>query len=94
MEQKELSFSKENGYYVSETSVNSDYNLHIEMEDGKGSVEIFQRGSDSGEYRRVYIETAWGKVMDADFQHAVYPKYIKIRVRSKVVMATIREADV
>lgn len=94
MEQRELSFNEQNGYYISEEKVNADYNLHIEMEEEKGSVEIYQRGNDSGEYRRVYTQTGWGKVVDADFQHAVYPKYIKIKVRSKVVMATIREADV
>lgn len=91
MEQRELLFNEEGKSFVSETKVNSDYNLHIEMESG-GTLEIYQRGSDEGKYRRSYIELKWGDVIDADFCHAVYPKYIKIVVSSKVTKATIREA--
>lgn len=91
MEQRELLFNEEGKSFVSETKVNSDYNLHIEMESG-GTLEIYQRGSDEGKYRRSYIELKWGDVIDAVFCHAVYPKYIKIVVSSKVTKATIREA--
>lgn len=91
MEQRELLFNEEGKSFVSETKVNSDYNLHIEMESG-GTLEIYQRGSDEGKYRRSYIELKWEDVIDADFCHAVYPKYIKIVVSSKVTKATIREA--
>lgn len=91
MGQRELLFNEEGKSFVSETKVNSDYNLHIEMESG-GTLEIYQRGSDEGKYRRSYIELKWGDVIDADFCHAVYPKYIKIVVSSKVTKATIREA--
>lgn len=91
MEQRELLFNEEGKSFVSETKVNSDYNLHIEMESG-GTLEIYLRGSDEGKYRRAYIELKWGDVIDADFCHAVYPKYIKIVVSSKVTKATIREA--
>ena len=44
MEQRELLFNEEGKLFVSETKVNSDYNLHIEMESG-GTLEIYQRGS-------------------------------------------------
>ena len=66
MEQRELLFNEEGKSFVSETKVNSDYNLHIEMESG-GTLEIYQRGSDEGKYRRSYIELKWGDVIDADF---------------------------
>lgn len=42
MEQRELLFNEEGKSFVSETKVNSDYNLHIEMESG-GTLEIYQR---------------------------------------------------
>ena len=91
MEERTLSFNKVGDLYETETTVNADYNLHIETED-PASVQIFQRGSDEGKYRRSYVESKWGDVIDADFCHAVYPKYIKIVVSSKFAKSTIREA--
>lgn len=91
MEERILTFNKVGETYEAETTVNADYNLHIETEES-GSVQIFQRGSDEGKYRRSYVESKWGDVIDADFCHAVYPKFIKIVVTSKVTKATIREA--
>ena len=91
MEEKVLSFSKQGDWYVAETEVNSDYNLHIEM-DGKATLEIYQRGSNEGKYRRCYFESKWGDVIDADFHHGVYPKFLQIRVNAKVTKSTIREA--
>lgn len=92
MAEKTLSFNKNGNKYVAETTVNADYNLHIETE-GKMSVSIFQRGSDQGKYRRCYVEHKWDEVLDADFRHAVYPKYIRIEVDKEVTKATVREAE-
>lgn len=59
---------------------------------GKTERAVNQIHTNEGKYRRSYIELKWGDVIDADFCHAVYPKYIKIVVSSKVTKATIREA--
>lgn len=90
--EKQLAFNASGNLYVAEVQVSADYNIHIEME-GKGTIEVFQRGCSQGEYRRAYIESKWGRVIDADFCHAVYPKYIRIAVTSKVVKAFITEAQ-
>ena len=92
MEQRELSFNEQNGYYISEEKVNADYNLHIEMEEEKGSVEIYQRGSDSGEYRRVYTQTGWGKVCGKNSQKRYACLFINVRFEdSNVGLSTKRK---
>lgn len=58
---------------------------------------IYQRGTDSGQYATCNIGTDLaynqGQVIDHDFQHGVYPKYIRIESGSEVTSATLTEAQ-
>ena len=74
----EISFTKTNNKWVSEFQVTSDFNIHLERNEG-GTITIEQRTSD-GQYD--IVKSAKfplnDKVIDCDFQALVYPKYIKI----------------
>lgn len=91
-----LTFNLKNGIYVAETTVNADYNLHIERVGG-GRFNIYQRGAATGEYvscvglptQLVYSAP---KVIDWDFSHGVYPKYLRIESETQVTSAEITEA--
>ena len=74
-----LTFNKINDVFVSEFSVTSDFNLHVERSKG-GSFTIFQRSSDGGNYGEVYYQEKLDKIkaIDYDFSALIYPKYIKI----------------
>lgn len=76
----ELVFTKENGRWVAEFEVASDFNLHIEGVTDS-NVALYQRGSSTGEYayvRNAVVYPSSGKVYDFDFTALVYPKYIKV----------------
>lgn len=85
-----LTFNKINDVFVSEFSVTSDFNLHIERSKG-GSFTIFQRSSDGGNYGEVYYQEKLDKikVIDYDFSALIYPKYIKIVSESEPTYAAI-----
>lgn len=74
----ELNFIKDNNKYVSEFEVSSDFNLHIERNEG-GTLYIQQR-TGNGQYDTVKdaVFKLGDSVIDYDFQALVYPKYIKI----------------
>lgn len=81
---------------MAETTVNADYNLHIERVGG-GRFNIYQRGAATGEYvacsglptQLVYSAP---KVIDWDLSHGVYPKYLRIESETQVTTATLTEA--
>lgn len=91
-----LTFNQQDGKYIAEATVNADYNLHIERVAG-GRLNIYQRGAATGEYvdcvglptQLVYSAP---KVIDWDFSHGVYPKYLRIESDTEVTTATLTEA--
>lgn len=85
-----LTFNKINDVFVSEFSVTSDFNLHVERSKG-GSFTIFQRSSDGGNYGEVYYQEKLDKIraIDYDFSALIYPKYIKIVSEVEPTYATI-----
>lgn len=92
----ELQFTQNGNQWIAETTVNAPYNLHIERK-GTGKFMIYQRGTDSGQYAQCSIgpDMAYnqGQVIDHDFKHEVYPKYIRIESGSEVTTATLTEAQ-
>lgn len=86
----ELIFREEDGKFVAEFTATSDFNLHLERKD-KGSLALYQTGSQSGQYVEAYVVSGMlgEKVIDTDFGALVYPKYIKVVSGSKVNIATV-----
>lgn len=73
----ELVFHKENGLYITEFEVTSDFNVHLERSKG-GKVSFYQKTTD-GNYDHIEkLSKNIDKVFDYDFQALVYPKIIKI----------------
>lgn len=87
----ELTFEKQNNFYVSEFQITSDANLHIEKSTGK--LQLFQRTIGAGDYAEIKdFDTSdydSDKIIDIDFQALVYPKWIKIKSAVKPLIATI-----
>lgn len=76
--------------WVAEFKATSDFNLHVEREEGS-YLTLSQRGTENGEY-----VTAWARgmyegkrVIDYDFGALIYPKWIKVTSGSKVLSATV-----
>lgn len=92
-----LTFNLKDGQYVAEATVNADYNLHIERV-ASGKFNIYQRGTATGEYVACQglptnLSSPFApKVIDHDFFHGVYPKYIRIESETQVTSAEITEA--
>ena len=87
----ELTFEKQDRFYVSEFQITSDANIHIEKSTGK--LEFFQRTLGAGDYAEVKdFDTSdydSDKIIDIDLQSLVYPKWIKIKSAVKPLIATI-----
>ena len=86
----ELTFTKENNLFVSEFTVDSDFNLHEERSES-GIFNIFQRTNFNGDYALVNLEKNLDnvRVIDYDFTATVYPKYIKIVSLKEPVLAEV-----
>lgn len=85
----DLSFTKQGDFYVATTSVNNDYNVHIELED-QGTVTVYHKTSGS---EFAFVHNASGVVvMDDDFDGIIYPKTIKITTTKPVAKCIITEA--
>lgn len=79
--------------YVAETTVNSDYGLHMERK-RKGVFRIMQRFTDSGEYaesRVPYILTDTEEVIDVFISHGIYPMHLRIISYPEVTSGVIKE---
>lgn len=73
-----LSFTKNGDVWETTAKVTGDYNLHIERKGG-GSFNIFQRATDSGQWKVCTGMPSWmnynaGQVIDWAFGHGVYPE--------------------
>ena len=90
----ELQFTQNGNFWVAETTVNADYNLHIERS-VPGSFKIYQRGTADGEYVdcRGVPDYSFQRDIDHDFRHLVYPKHLRIESGSEVTSATLTEAQ-
>ena len=86
----ELTFTKENNLFISEFTVDSDFNLHIERSES-GIFNIFQRTNSNGEYALVNLEKNLDnvRVIDCDFTATVYPKHMKIVSLKEPVLAEV-----
>ena len=86
----ELTFTKENNLFISEFTVDSDFNLHVERLDS-GIFNIFQRTCSSGEYAIVNLDRNLDnmQVIDCDFTGTVYPKHIKLVSLKEPILAEV-----
>lgn len=76
-----ISFTKTDGWYISEFEATSDFNLHIERPNGTGRIMIYQRTVSSGEFAQVDAfdeKMIYNPVIDTDCSGVVYPKAIRI----------------
>lgn len=84
----ELVFHKENGLYITEFEVTSDFNVHLERSKG-GKVSFYQKTTD-GNYDHIEkLSKNIDKVFDYDFQALVYPKIIKITSECEFDVASL-----
>lgn len=76
-----ISFTKTEGWYMSEFEATSDFNLHIERSNGTGRINMYQRTASSGEFAQVDAfdeKMIYNPVIDTDCSGMVYPKTIRI----------------
>ena len=84
----ELVFHKDNGLYITEFEVTSDFNVHLERSKG-GKVSFYQKTTD-GNYDHIEkLSKNIDKVFDYDFQALVYPKIIKITSECEFDVASL-----
>ena len=87
----ELTFEKQDNFYVSEFQITSDANLHIEKSTGK--LQLFQRTIGAGDYAEIKnFDTSdydSDKIIDIDLQALVYPKWIKVKSAVKPTVAIV-----
>lgn len=85
----ELTFNKEGNRYVAEFQTSSDFALHIEKPEG--SIGIFQKSVEAGEYDfvRSLNVSQYDKVIDVDVVGSVYPKWIKVESNVMPTMAEV-----
>lgn len=100
MAAKTLQFTKDGNKWVCETTVNNDYNLHIERVKA-GGIWFFQRSTQEGQYvvcngPGIPNPYTAGQVIDHAFGHGVYPATgmnIRIESETEVTGATLTEAE-
>ena len=85
----DLNFTKQGNLYVADFTATSDFNIHIEKEEGY--IHILQSTVEGGEYD--YIKglniSHLDPVIDMDFTAAVYPKYIRVKSRVMPTKAVV-----
>lgn len=89
----EIKFEKIDNVYMSEITITSNCNIHIEREE-LGMFTIESRGSKSGKYVPME-EGHYGDkyIIDVDMLGNIYPKYIKITSVSKPTYAEVNFAE-
>lgn len=85
----ELEFLFLDGWWVSEFSATSDFNLHIEKD--KGDIYLYQRtsGQEFDFIQDFGFKKGGDNVIDVDFTALVYPKQIKIKSKVKPTVAEL-----
>lgn len=89
-----LKFTKEGSRYVTEVEVTSDFNLHIEREQG-GVIYLQTRTTPTGRFDSVkgFNIANLDSVIDYDFTALVYPKTIRIVSEVEPTLAEITFAE-
>ena len=74
----DITFNKENDFYVATFEAAADFNLHIEK--AQGIFRVYQSTVPNGEYDRVdNVGDQWDNgAIDLDFTALIYPKYIRL----------------
>lgn len=90
-----LTFTKQENWYVCEFEATNDFNIHIERADA-GEMYFYQRSTSTGEYD--FIKSVnWSMendlIIDIDFVAAVYPKSIQIKSRTLPTLAEVTFAQ-
>jgi hypothetical protein len=89
----ELTFNKVKDSFVAEFEATSDFNLHIERNEG-GSILLYQKTAGQG-YDIVDnfgVQKHQG-VIDIDFTALIYPKYIKVVSEVQPALAIVTFAE-
>lgn len=85
----DLNFQKVGSFYVADFTAESDFNVHIEKENG--DIFLMQSTIANGEYD--YVHNAnfnrADSVIDVDFTALVYPKHIRVKSRVLPTKATV-----
>lgn len=93
----DLVFSKRGNSYVAQTTVNNDYNLHLERE-SDGPLYMNQKNGGATNYAACMLPELYnkhaGKAVDIDISHGVYPKDIEIISPVKVTSGKVTEKSV
>ena len=88
-----LTFTQSGDAYIAETSVNADFNIHIERE-ASGGLSIEMSHLQNGEYTPIPDIKQWG-AFDQSFYDVVYPIYLRIISRTAPISGkcVIKEAE-
>lgn len=92
----ELQFTKEGDKWVSEFSVSTDFNLHIEGVKQK-DIRLYQSTVEGGKYAFIRsmstLSSPFSTVFDFDFSALLYPKYLKVVCATEPTLATVTEPE-
>jgi len=91
----QLSFTKKtqaNGkvYWESHTTVNADFNIHVEVGNHSTWIEVCKKISNTQKYAEDFKDK-FHDVFDRDFHALVYPKYICVQTGVEPTIAEITE---
>lgn len=95
----QLSFSQDatSGYWIATTTVNADFNIHVERDNIEGyfAVDVNTISSVSGSNPVNKYRDSYGIVFDIDFHGCVYPKQVIITSATQPTAAKsyITESD-
>lgn len=95
----QLNFSQDatSGYWVATTTVNADFNVHVERDNIQGffAVEVNTIYSVSGSSPVNKYREDYGIVFDTDFHGCVYPKQVIVTSETQPIAAKsyITESD-
>ena len=86
----ELTFNKVDNIYVVEFKAEDDFNLHIERAK-TGTIRLYQRGSDVGEYKLIAKQgnNTDDTVIDSNVVGVICPMYFKIESYVEPTLAVV-----
>lgn len=93
MEDLRFNPSPRNNVYFAEFQANSNFALHIEK--NEGSLVVYQRSVEKGEYDvvRALDVNVKDRCVDVDFVGAVYPKWIRVESNVRPYVAKVVFAE-
>lgn len=86
----ELIFNQVDNQYVVEFKVEDDFNLHIERVK-TGTIRLYQRGSDVGEYKLIAKQgnNTDDLIIDSNVVGVICPMYFKIESYTEPTLAVV-----